>query len=310
MKLWPIFRGLTNIPDDADTTSAAQAALIFDGLVNGFNYQTPDDTFKAFSTYRDLNRRPMFFDKHQNLKDTGAFMTWLIDDHSPNMPRGYFDKAERGARIPFNRNDVDCVVNANILKLKALAKKENLAGYEESCQMINQIIKNDKIAKCAIYYPNTLNLFFAMASAEQAGDQCLTDQSHSQIVAKLLSMQKHDGSWVNEGNLWPNPIITTAFAMYSLLHFANANINDKQIHRSLISGSHYLLSKIKYSKNEDTHWKPNNFFSATALARSLIVWRSEAYTNLIIAEVLLKMNERLAASVDQAQSLQKTTYDP
>ncbi len=287
LRMLPIWHGFTNVPNDADTSSVTFSALLLNAKVNNEAYSVPEEAFSEFIKYRDIDRKSQYYNKREGQVHTGAFLTWLYDEKNPNMPRFYLAPSESGERIPFNRNDVDCVVNTNVMKLRALAKRSELPGYKDTCQMITEIIAKDKHDRCGIYYPNTMNLSFVLALSEKAGDRCLQDNSREKIVTKILGMQREDGSWLNDNNIHPDPVITTAFAMYSLQHFAN--INDPQIATALVYGTKYLLSKT-LMKNDQMYWQADNFFTATAFIRSLMMWKSKAYTNAIVGSVLLKMS--------------------
>jgi hypothetical protein len=293
MKLLPIWLGFTNIPNDADTSSAALAALLFDAKINHKSFEIPPKALSDFSKFRDVDRKAMFYNKGKGIQNTGGFMTWLFDEDDPAMPRFFFAKAKDGTRIPFNRNDVDCVVNANVLKMLALAKRGDIAGHDETCSMLNSMIDQDQHATCGVYYPNTMNLSFSLASAEKAGETCLTEQSHQKIVNKILSIQSEDGSWQNDKNIWQDPVLTTSFAMFALLHFGD--IKESRVQGSLRFGAHYLLASMK-QKDGQFYWPADHFFTATALARSLIMWSSKAYTNVIIASVLLELENKYPGS--------------
>lgn len=288
MELRKYWFGFTNIPNDADTSSVALSALVYNAKINkNEKYKVSAESFAKFSQFRDLNRKPMFYNKHQNRENTGAFMTWLYDEKNPSMPRFLFAKSEKGERIPFSKNDVDCVVNANVLKLAAVAKKQNLEGYKESCEMLNDMIKEDEHAYCGVYYPNTFNLSFAMAAAERAGDSCLSNDSKKLIIEKIIGLQDgYTGSWSNDRNVWEDKVLSTAFAMQALLQFGDPY--EYKVYASLLYGTHFLLNEIQYKKGPII-WPSDNFFSAGAIARSLVMWRSEAYTNAIIADVLFRM---------------------
>ncbi len=288
MTLFPIWHGFTNIPNDSDTSSSVFSALIYNAQINGGKYRLSKEVIGEFTSYRDIGRNPQFYNRRNNLKDTGAFMTWLYDESNPKMPRNYFSSSTKGERIPFNRNDVDCIVNTNVLRMLALAGQKNTPGLGETCNMLNRLIEQDEHKDCGVYYPNTLNLSYAIAASEKAGVTCISDRSHELIINKIISMQQADGSWLNEGNIWQDPTLTTAFAMYSLLHFANPH--EPRIHSALVYGAHSLLKSVR-QKNGMVYWDADNFFTATAIARSLIMWRSKAYTNGIIAAVFLKMHK-------------------
>lgn len=288
MTLFPLWYGFTNVPNDADTTSVVLSALLLNSKITNSEYTVPETTLSKFSEFVDLNRNAMFYNKSLHRIKTGAYMTWLFDEKNPDMPRFYFADSGKGPRIPFNKNDVDCVVNANILKMMALAKQKERPGQSEACQMLNEMIDADEHSTCGIYYPNMLNLSFVLGRAKTAGETCISESSEQKILQMIFKMQNPDGSWLNEKNFWKDPIITTAFAMDALLHYSTPQ--DAKTFQSLSKGIQFLLKNVK-SKNNTLSWKAENFFTATAIARSLVMWRSSAYTNAIIASTLVKMHQ-------------------
>lgn len=81
-----------------------------------------------------------------------------------------------------------------------------------------------------------------------------------------MSLQRKDGSFKNKGNLWSDKNITTAFALYSLMHFANSY--NPEVRKSLLKGLEFLVQEIRVNeKNKELEWEPNNYFTATAIAR-------------------------------------------
>lgn len=292
MTLGKMWHGFTNIPNDSDTTSAVLTSLFYNSQINNNSFQISQESINIISKFVDNNRNPMFYNRSEGHKHTGAFMTWLMDEKDPSMPRQYFSKSEKGARIPFNKNDVDCIVNANILALLSMTKNTEVPGQKEACSMLNSIIQKDQHAKCGIYYPNTLNLSYALSVASKSGLQCITEDSNNKMIKKILSIQNEEGAWTNVDNIWEDPIITTSFALYSLLNLPHENNSalNRQIHSALIYGTRYLLQNVK-QENQFLYWYPDNFFTATAIARSLIMWSSKAYTNSIISAVMLEMHK-------------------
>lgn len=292
MTLFRIWHGFTNIPNDSDTTSAVLTSLVYNSRINNSEFQVSDEALGTISKFVDINRNPMYYNRFEKQKKTGAFMTWLMDEKDPAMPRQYFSKPEKGVRIPFNKNDVDCVVNANILSLLAMTGKNEIAGQKEACAFLNRVIQKDQHASCGIYYPNTFNLTYALSVAARSGVQCITADSNEKMIRKILASQNAEGAWTNLGNIWEDPVLSTAFAMYALQnlpHDENSDIH-RQVYSSLVYGTHYLLKNI-IAKKGSLYWTADNFFTATAIARSLIMWRSKAYTNTIISSVLLEMHK-------------------
>jgi hypothetical protein len=286
MTLFPLWFGFTNIPNDSDSTSAILTSLLYDGAVNASKQPVDINALNEFSVHLDLNRNPMYYNRFEKRIKTGAFMTWLLNERDPNMPRFFFAESEAGARIPFNKNDVDCVVNANILKLLALAKRST-PGDSSACEMLNDMIARDESSSCGIYYPNTYNLGYALAGIKANGGQCLKKENESNLITKLINEQTAEGSWINE-NIWKDPVLSTTFAMTALLEFGD--LNELPVRRAAFYGIHFLLKSARI-KNQLINWPEDNFFTATAIARSLIMWRSKAFTNASIAAVLLRFHQ-------------------
>lgn len=293
MTIAGIYNGFLNIPNDADTTAVVLASLVYNARINKASFQVPQEALDTISRFVDSDRNPMFYNRFLGLKRTGAFMTWLMDENDPAMPRKYFSKPEAGGRIPFNKNDVDCVVNANVLTLLSLVRRSDLPGQADACAMLNNIIQKDLHAKCGIYYPNTFNLSYSLALARKEGLQCITKDSAGKVIAKILASQNANGSWLNSDNIWQDPVITTSFALYALLNLPPEDNGepDQRIYASLVYGVHYLLQNA-IQKDKYVFWRPDNFFTAVAAARGQMMWSSKAYTNSIIAAVLLEMHKR------------------
>lgn len=286
MTLFPLWHGFTNIPNDSDTSSAVLTSLIYQAKINQTKSEVAQQSIDEISSFVDLDRNPMYYNRIEKRKKTGAFMTWLMSEKDEKMPRFFFASSAKGKRIPFNKNDVDCIVNANIIKLLALSKKTS-PGYASACLMLNDMVKKDENATCGVYYPNTYNLGFALAGLSQAGDQCLQVDNKTILIKKILSEQNADGSWTNIKNIWTDEVLSTAFALTSLMEFGD--LQDDKLRSSVFYGAQYLLKNAQL-KHGRVYWVEDNFFTATAIARSLIMWRSKAYTNTIIAGLLLKMH--------------------
>lgn len=301
MRILPTWNGFVNIPNDADTTSVTNAALLLNEKVNKTGFTIAPDTLMQFSRFRDTNRKPHYYNKRYQTVETGAYLTWLYDEKDPNRPSFTFASAEKGQRIPFGVNDVDCIVNANVLKVLSLSNNTQLPGYNEACNMINTMIEKDQHARCGIYYPNTMNLSFSLAQAQKAGNKCLKETSKDLIINKILSSQRADGSWLNDDNLHKDPVISTAFAMYALLQFADTS--DDRTVKAISYGTKYLLSQAKQSESGQLTWPVDHFFTAAALVRSLVMWESKAYTHAIVGSVLLQVY-KLAPNITANDYLQ------
>lgn len=271
--LAPYFRGLANIPPDADTNSVTYLAL---------KAPAPEKVIQAFSRFRDVNRKPHSYNLRAETVNTGAFLTWLMDEKDPKMPHR-FGNPELGARIPFGTNDVDCIVNANVLKLLTLQQRTEVAGYKESCRLLQTVIVRKDYGRCGIYYPNDYLLPLRIAELKELGASCI--HRHAPLVLKhLLETQTPDGSWTNSPPNRPDRIHATAVALNSLLLLAD---RKNSAHRQRVDRAvNYLLQNLRRDKHGHKYWKGEVFFSAVAQARYSIVWRSNSYTTALAAQAL------------------------
>src|SRR5690606_7408208 len=124
--------GLTNIPCDADTTSVSMLAKVrWDE-----SFEVPEETFASLSQHRDIRRSPHYHNWLLGHVNTHAFLTSQWDEKNE---LSLLAPPDAGTRIPLSRNDVDCVVNANVMALLGATGKTELPGYKESCNYLNSI---------------------------------------------------------------------------------------------------------------------------------------------------------------------------
>jgi hypothetical protein len=283
-------QGLTNIPPDADTTSVTYTALAFNNLINEktrtSDFVIPQGTLDTFNTHRDLNRKPHYYNRLDSIKKTGAFLTWFQNDQDPKMPRGIFPKPDKGTRIPFAFNDVDCVVNANVMRMLALTNNKNHAGYQDSCKLLNFVIEKNKQSQCGIYYPNSYAVFFTISNVFKAGGECV-DETRQKAINFIISTQKQDGSWDNEPGIGRTDTVqSTALALNALMNYAPNN--STQYQRFVLAGARYLMTQLKEKNENEIYWKGEVFFSAVAQARNTVLWRSDSYTTALVTLALVK----------------------
>lgn len=290
MSLWPLWKGFTNIPQDADTTSTVYTALAYNQILRGDDPQLPSAVLSSFEKFRDLNREPHYYNQGEKQVNTGAYLTWQMDENDPQMPRFYFAQPDKGTRIPFNRNDVDCIVNLNVLRMLAVYKT-SAPGQTSACQILRDIVHHQKASSCGIYYPNTFNLSYSLAHLSEDQGRCLPSNEIQDHVEFILKGQMSDGSWDNDRNIWKDPVQTTAFAMAGLLQFGD--ITDRRVRSSLAYGAAFLLRSARLDHHGRHYWPGEVFFTATALARSLVVWKSTAYTTATVTDVLLGVSKAI-----------------
>lgn len=282
MYLAPHFRGLAHIPPDADSTSVSYLAL---------KRPVPEKVLRAFARFRDMNRKPHSYNRRFGTINSGAFMTWLMDEKDPRMPRR-FSHPELGPRIPFGVNDVDCIVNANILKLLTREKRTGLPGYKESCQFLKTAILRSDYGRCGIYYPNDYLLALRVGELKQQQAPCVTAQE-PRVLHYLLDTQAPDGSWTNSPPARPDRLQATVTALNSLLLLGDSH---NALHRERVQKAvNYLLAHSRRSRHGHLNWKGQVFFSAVAQARYSVVWRSSPYTTALAAQALLRAERFLNA---------------
>lgn len=289
MTLLPMWKGFTNIPQDADTSSVTWMARSYGAMLSGKNLDLPSGTLRSLERFRDENRQAHFYNRQHGERETGAFLTWQYDENDPAMPRFYFADPEDGSRIPFNRNDVDCVVNINVLRMLALTGNSNIEGRKQSCEYLQRVAEERRYASCGIYYPNTYNFAYSAALMDMAGETCLRPQA-TNMVRFILGTKITEGGWVNRDNQSSDRVQSTAFAMIALSRFGN--FKDKRTREAMISGANLLMKRKLVSEQGDIYWKGEVFFTDTAIARSLINWRSNSFTTAVALTALLEANKR------------------
>ncbi len=290
--------GLTNIPSDADTTSATYMALAFvnsiDNAKTVSDFEVPKEALDTFSSFRDLDRTPHYYNWLDGIRHTGAFLTWFQDEKDPKMPKGIFQKPDAGTRIPFGKNDVDCVVNANAMRLLQSTNNTNQPGFADSCKLLNLVINKSKQRMCGIYYPNSYAVFFSISNVYKAGATCLED-SKNKAIQFLVSTQKDDGSWDNEPGIGRmDTTQSTALAMNALINYTQKG--DPQYRHAIEAGLTYLLYQAEKNGEDQMYWKGEVFFAAIAQARNTVLWRSNSYTTALVNLALVKAKKYLEAA--------------
>ncbi len=292
-------RGLTNVPLDADTTSVSYMARAYFDLIkeqkNISTFTVPQTALDAFNTHRDLNRTPHYYNFLDSIKNSGAFLTWFQHDHDPKMPRGVFAKPDKGTRIPFGFNDVDCVVNANVMRLLTLTQNSSHPGYNDSCKLLNFSILKNKQSQCGIYYPNSYAVFFSTSNVYKAGAKCL-EESKEAALRFIISTQNDDGSWANEPGIGRTDLVqSTALALNALMNYTEPN--TPQFRSAIKAGVQFLLQARKEKKDSEIYWPGEVFFSAVAQARNTVLWRSDSYTTALVVLALTKAQNYLGESL-------------
>jgi hypothetical protein len=297
----PLFRGFADVPGDADDTAVTWLAKLLNlklmAALESNQTASPSQKIGSFfSKHLDHGFRisfiPNFFDGEIA---TGAYLTWL--SHEPYVPviSSAFFPASYGPRMPLGKNNVDCVVNANVLRVLKVYGEEKTPGFHASCEYLNRVSQHHQYNSCGIYYPNTYWLHYSVARAYEDGVSCL-EKSIPGNLAHLLKSQRSDGSWTNE--LAKNDeTMATALALGALL-----KTGDRQNPEHLVAvrrAVQYLLTQENpVNTTEDSsllisNWKEGIFFSAGTGARLDVLWYSKPLTTAMILQDLLEAKEWL-----------------
>ncbi|XGC81707.1 hypothetical protein ACES2L_04325 [Bdellovibrio bacteriovorus] len=279
--------GFAHVPPDADTNSATYTYQYYlnklkpDWLPPGHSNPVPSVFIKKLSNTRDLNRHPHGYNLAQGHINTGAFMTYLMDENSSSMPRFLFAPPDKGPRIPFAKNDVDCVVNANIINLLTLANKKETPGYKSTCNHLRRVVNLKQYFFCGMYYPSLYALPYSMANAMKNGAECL-EPTRNDLLNYLIHKQNKDGSWRNSVLARPDYIQSSAWALNALLLLGDP---QNKVHRYHVeNGLKFLISQKQKDSAGRTYWKGEVYFAALFTARFNVVWRSTAYTTALAAK--------------------------
>jgi hypothetical protein len=293
-----IFRGrflnhAANVCNDADDSALSLSALFLNHKVNtkkdsAYQSQLPDSVGMIFSKYRNVKRHRIHFYNvfHSDLKKIkGTYCTWFGEE--PPMTGFYFlpfmSKQER--YIPYNTNEVDCIVNANILMTLKYYDELETPGVKEAIRMLKHDVTTRRCNHCGMYYPTEYNLHY-LVSCLIANDYNEFDDVIPDMIERLAKSQKTDGSW--DSDIDDNSIQVTLYAVNCLL-----NISEVEKYGTLPmieKGVSYILSQAKVTDHE-AHWKGGVFFSAGTVMRKTFVWKSDAVTTALAVTALVKYDD-------------------
>lgn len=275
--------GFENVPPDADVNSLVRLTQEMNNLVSQVNPVARSCHFRevtvgpAFAQYRDVARLPHLHNISLLEFDTGAFLTWL--SHEPAKPSlsRMLAPPQDGPRIPLDKNDVDCIVNANVVRMLAAYGETSTPGYKQACELLNEQAKKHLWNSCGNYYPETYWFHYAVARAYHDGAGCLAP-AISPLIEHLTQAQGSDGSFDNEV-IQGDRIQATAFALGALLIVGDpANPLQRKVAEKALG---YLITEMKRRSPAEPHLNGGVFFSGGMPVRRSVIWRSDAFTTSV-----------------------------
>jgi hypothetical protein len=305
--LAPIF----DIADDADDTAVARVTMLsvlaeFPTWADELHIPTARDTGLLFSARRDTDRvRSDPREEGWKPRDTGAFMTWLDDEERP------------GNRLPIAfalANNVDCTVTANALYAQGLGERlagtvKDVAGYQDSCALLRQVILARQFPACGLYYPAEWLFPYAVSRAfADGGADCLAQPDASgalaleALVSDILGHQLHDGdldgAWADTGKYADLPADVdaaeaqfrgTAHAYSTALNIVtlyNLGVQNRPDARTAIDRGLRWLVDHAVVEDGQRFWQGGVFFSSSV--KDLARWKSRPYTTAVVLEALTR----------------------
>ncbi|MBX9765779.1 MAG: hypothetical protein K2X47_00785, partial [Bdellovibrionales bacterium] len=279
----PPLRGVLAVPGDADTTAVVNYWLQTTSPI----LISQDAFIQQLTAFRDVGRRSNFFNAFHNSVDTGAYLTWFAQE--PSIPNPFYSLKARalGPRIPTGQNDVDCIVNANVLRLLAKSHQNGVPGSAEACRFLNKIAQEHAFDSCGIYYPNTFYFHLAVTHAYQNQVSCLAP-AVDQIQRHILKTQAADGHWGTSAGR-RDDLHATLMAVNALLNLrrVSGGVLSSEVRLSVAQGIRWILGQSQLDfQTGHLKWPGGIFFSGFPPLRSIIVWRSEAFTTSLAIRAL------------------------
>ena len=296
-----------NIPDDADDTSIAVSFQYLYTKRFPEKFIRPNiDALLQVAKYRDEGRVKK--DKRNTWTNghTGAFLTWLKDEDIP-----VFHHPTEGI-IPLGVNNIDAVVNANVLFALSLTGKKNTPGYENSIDLVTEVINDHLWPKAGLYYPQRMIFPYTITRAWRDGG-VRGSKMHKAMKKLLGDLLKERRGWsdkdYNRQGAFPggedqSDHLSTALGVISLINIGREIAFEEHLvaeyDNAIKSGLAYLLKSCKWEKpyNPSTlkrfstsqgkcaMWDSGLFFASSFM--DLAHWRSRAFTVAMVLEALTK----------------------
>lgn len=276
----------TNIYNDADDTAAGYLAYFLSNQIkdscktNELEYFKNESFQNNFILYRDTgNRKTNWYNRKNGFNyRTGAYLTWFGPDRKPSNFFTWFFPYHFKQNILYGRNEIDCVVNANILRTLYIIGDTTIAGIQESKKFLREVISKNKCQSCGVYYPTEFSFHYAMAKAISSGVTGFNDLKED-LINQIIDKKNENGYW--NSDIEANNIQSTLYALNTILLL---NPNKKTINE-VEKSIRYIVDNM-INEQTQIHWKGGVFFSGGSAIRYEHVWISDAYTTCLAIEAL------------------------
>jgi hypothetical protein len=301
----PYIRKAANIMNDNDDTAQGYLALWNYNTIKQQKRRSTDSNLilpkfnQLFEPFRDTNRLTAHYYNviARDKRSSGAYLTWrgaegmfptwniprlLINNFLFLSPLSSVYPYAYKPYMPYNANDADAIVNANVLTLLATANDlGSSAGVESASAFITRKIKNKKWSRAGVYYPNKYHLHAATLKAWNKGISRL-DTASKLLIQHLKVSQMSDGSYHSRPIVNHKDILqSTAYAFYAMVSYHHPF--DPELKVRIDNALAYLLAHM-YSDATEICWEGGVFFSGGTVIRNTLVWKSDAYTTALILE--------------------------
>jgi hypothetical protein len=275
-----------NIYDDADDTSAGLLAYYYSSRIRNIAGDTTliitdiNSLLRKFVMYRDTGKRKTnWYNKRLGFNyRTGAYLTWFGPDRKHANFFSWFFPAHKTQNILYGRNEVDCVVNANVLRAMAVTGNTAIPGVSEAKAFLRQVVSKKVCFTCGVYYPTEFTFHYAMARAINSGVNGFDDLKKN-LVQEILTRMNEKGYW--ESEIEDNDMQATLYAVNALMLLDDNDTLRGQVNRAM----NYVIGN-RVRGGTITHWPAGVFFSGGSAIRYNHIWRSEAYTTALALEAI------------------------
>lgn len=246
---------------EEEISSLKQKAIQFllnsqekDGLWRFYDYLPPDlDDTSVSSLALKLSDQDFIFNADivaSSRNNEGIFETWVIKQDAESQDNKF-------------KQDIDCVVNANIL---AYFYKINF-GKDEIIKPVCDYLRSHIVNRqsCSPYYPSRLMFFYSISRALNDNTSCILENKEVIIQEIINNFNEGVGGFGDE--------METAFAINTLLKFG---YDGKEIDRAI----QYLLQK----QNQDGSFNSGIIFTNSGQT----TYFSSAFSTAVVAEALAR----------------------